>query len=519
MAIYSLPASPAPDVTVISAPKYGTAPIFISSHGYQYTVTGNTLIAPDIIRRVLGNSKNPKEAVQKLDFLYKKRGYFLVAIKAQLDHHAVGLTIIEGMLSEKQVSNGLGWFFPGLENRRNLVGNDILYRSVLANAYTQRNGQQLQIGFVPASNPDGSKLIVTTSPLPKYQPFSGNVFFGNYGSRYAGRYVTGGSLSYSPGFGLMLSVNGTQGLPSLTSASKGSVYSQGGLNLSSITPMGNLWFSAGWTHYRIGQVTYPYFPTGNIFTWSLTGSQLLYASETSRLSLNESYNHVSNLVYVGQEFIPGGILLTQQRYGYLSAGLQWNHSYSIAGSAGSMSGGFTYNQGINASRGTLADNVPGQPTARFRYFDADISATQKLPGGMNLAVTANGQGAFDTLPQQQQWVLGGYGNLSAYYPAVLVGDSGYSARLQIGSPQYVFRGFTLNGNLFAELGAATSSYLAPGAPAWQSLSDVGVGLNVTSPWGTNLSVMSALPTGHNDVSSAILSQSRVDVYFVLSQNF
>jgi hemolysin activation/secretion protein len=513
------PEPPVPHIYHLASPQYGARRLTVSSHGYVYSVSGNTLIPEQAIATIIKKSKDPKEAIDSISSYYKKKGYFLVAVKASVESKRINVQIIEGAITQKKIAPGLAWFFNGLEDKNNLVDNDIVYASVLANAYAQRNGKQIQIGFAPSSNPGGSELLVESAPLSRYSPLSGNVFFGNYGSRYASRYLAGGSLSYNIGYGLNISANVTQGLPSLAEASKGSAYTEGGLGASAITPWGIYGFNAGWTHYRIGRVTYPYFPTGNVFTWSLTGSQLLYATPSTRISVNESYNHVSNHVRVGQQLIPGGILLTDQVYNYFAIGAQANHAVTVFGHPGSISSGITYNQGVNGSHGTLYNDIPEQPAAQFHYFDANVAWTQTLVQGMNLSINASGQGAFNTLPSQQQWVLGGFGNLSAYYPAVLVGDSGYTGRIQLQSPGWNVKGWRITGSVFAEYGAATSTYLPPRTPAWQYLSDVGVGLNVVAPWGTSISALSALPTGHGHVSEAVRNQDRVDVYFVLSQTF
>jgi hemolysin activation/secretion protein len=189
------------------------------------------------------------------------------------------------------------------------------------------------------------------------------------------------------------------------------------------------------------------------------------------------------------------------------------------GNTGSFNTSLIYNQGVNGSHGTLNNQIPSYPSAQFHYFDASLSLIQALPLGMTASFSASGQGAFNTLPQQNQWVLGGFGSLSAYYPGILVGDSGYSGRLQLQSPSWNYDGFTVSANAYVEAGGTTFTYLAPGQTPWQSLTDVGVGVNLQSPWGTSITALSALPVGWNHVSQQVRRASRVDAYFVLSQNF
>ena len=510
-----LPTAQPPAIHVMAPPAHGTHSLSLKSHGYHYLVTGNTLLPSSILRQAIEKSADPQKAVGAINNAFHAAGYFLVAVKAEVQGKSIHVEVVQGQISEEHIAPGLGWFYTGLRDQNDLTVNDITYRSVLADAYATRNGQRMQAGFSPAATPGGSAFTIATSPIPSYSPVSGTLLFGNYGSRYASRYLAGANVALHPGKGVELNANYMAGLPGLSSASSGSQYYVGGVGFNTITPWGVYGFNTQWTHYRIGEAAAPLYPTGNIFTWSATGSQLLYASAKSRWNINEGYTHVDNVVTV----FAGSYTLTDQHYDYYSVGTQYSRAITFLGQGGSVSGAFTYNQGISGRRGTLITDAPGAPSPQFHYFDTSLSYQQSLPLGMTLSLNASGQGAFDTLPQQQQWVLGGFGSLSAWYPGVLTGDSGYTGRMLLQSPAYHHYGFTLNGNLFAEVGGVTTTYLAPHSNPWQSLSDVGIGVNLQSRWGTTLSVMSAIPVGWNNVSAPLRSSDRVVAYFVLQQSF
>lgn len=503
----------------VSVPRHSLArPLSVVSHGYEYQVTGNTILNVAKLRTVLLQAKSPQQAVDQLRGLYLKKGFFLVAIRAKYLHkRKLEIQIIEGQVTDIHGSSLIQSFFPDVKFRSNVNQQSLVYRSILASEFSHRNGKNLQIGFSPASNPGGSVLDIAQTAIPGFIPISGNVYFGNYGSRYSSRYLTGGSINYLPGMGVMLSASGSQGLPSLTEASRGSAFSAAQFGVSSVTPWGIYGLSAQWTHYRIGDVAFPLNPTGTVFVWSATGTQLLYASSRLRWSLTEGFNHVQNDVTVYKSLIPGGYPLTRQKYNYVSLGTSGNYSYSIGSFPGSVGFTFTYNQGVSANHGTLSD-AAGSPTANFHYFVTSFNVNQSLPLGMRASFSAMGQGAFNTLPQQQQWVLGGFDNLSAWYPGILSGDNGYSGRLQLIGPSWNFHRYTVSLRTFVETGGAQFVY-APQGPNWRSLSDIGAGLSVATPWGTQISAISALPLGWNDVSSEVRKANRTDVFFVLSQTF
>ncbi len=509
-----LPPISQPVVHVVSSPTHGREAILIDSHGYHYVVTGNTVLSAQRIRKILAGSADPQAAVGSLSASYRKDGYFLVAVKANVQGKHIHIMVVEGRLTQKTIAPGLGWFYSGLGGN-DLNESSLIRRNVLADAYSSREGRQIQVSLAPAQNPGGSALNVGTHPIPGYQMIGGNVLFGNYGSRYSSRYLAGGSAYIHPGMGLEINANFTGGLPGLSTDSFGSQYYQGSVGLNSISPWGTYGFTSQWVNYRIGNIAAPINPNGNIVTYALTGSQLLFANAETRVSVNEGLTRVSNKVTVLQ----GYYTLTKQNYDYYTLGGTYSRSVHPFGMNAVGTFSINYNQGMSGRSGTLVQTAPGSPTPQFRYLNFNFSYNQSLPLGMSAQLTSSGQWSFSTLPQNQQWVLGGFGNLSAYYPGLLVGDSGYAARLAMQSPAYQRFGFGVTGSMFFETAGVTSYYLTPGQAPWQSLSDIGVGLNISTSWGTNLSVLSALPVGSNNVSAATRNGNQVAAYFVLQQNF
>lgn len=511
-----LPVTAVPAIHMLAQPDHGGIPVAVVSHGYHYLVTGNTLLSSQGIRKLLDRAASPMEAVGALSAAYRQEGYFLVAVKAAVNGQSIHVMVVQGQITEKNVAPGLGWFYTGLRGEH-LDEADVIRRNILASAYSTRNGYQLAPSFAPAQNPGGSTLNVEQKPLPGYHMVGGNLMFGNYGSRYTSSYIGGASAYIRPGAGLEIDGSYSHGFPSLSKASAGSIFYQGSIGISSITPWGTYGFTSQWTHYMLGQVTAPYYFTGNVETDMLTGSQLLYASTTTRFAVNEGYawSHYRETV------LQGLYTLSKQNYQYYTVGATYNRIVHLFGENASTTLGFNYNQGVSGYHGTFVKG-PGAPSPQFRYLTFNTNYTQSLPWGMSAQFTGNGQWAFNTLPQNQEWVVGGFGSVSAYDAGILVGDSGYSARLSLQTPAVHHYGVTATGSLFYETAGVTSNYLSPHQAPWQNLSDVGVGLNMSTRWGTSVSVMSALPVSHSlypASSAANLSKERVDAYFILQQSF
>ena len=135
---------------------------------------------------------------------------------------------------------------------------------------------------------------------------------------------------------------------------------------------------------------------------------------------------------------------------------------------------------------------------------------------MNLS----GQYADVTVPQNQQWVLGGFGNLTAWLPAVLVGDSGSLGRVTLQSPGFSWNGYGVSGSAYLEAGIVRL-HLTPGNfPKTRSLADSGLAVSGTTPFGTTAALAYAWPIASRNVDlDALNRQSRANLYFTLSQSF
>jgi hemolysin activation/secretion protein len=530
MTIDSTTFTPPPSPPVVIARKLqGDAGLAVraSSRGWDYVLTGNTLLPAKRLQAILAQAADPQQAVAEISAAYRDEGYFLVAVTAQLPEQSipasdeptasaarlVRISVIEGRVTQTELPAPVKPYFSGLSGKPDLTVDQVTRRAVMANNYAARNGEKLQTGFSPAEQPGGSVLTVNASPIPDFKRISGTLLLGNYGSRYASSYLAGGNVILHPGGGVELTANYVAGLPNWSRDSRGSQYHANGLGGSIVTPWGTYGLNAQKTHYQLGRISYPLNTAGDTDNISLNASQLLYASERSQLSLTQAFTHVDNRSTV----FNGAYTLTDQRYDYASLGLSYTRGYSLGSLGGALVASYSYNRGTSARSGSfLLSEASTAPTPLFHYSSLNLSLQQQLPGGYIGQATLNGQWAQDTLPQQQQWVLGGLGNLSAYNSGVLVGDSGYAMRLSLQAPAHQWGVFTATPNAFIEHGAARYKFVSGG---WQRITDIGVGLNLSTRFGTTLSALYAAPVKLENVPAQTAKASRATVFFVLQQNF
>ncbi len=520
MALDLPPAAPAgaPQAAIVAPAPQAAEPLYVDSHGYRYAVTGNTLLAPETVVATIEGAATPKEAIEALNAEYQRRGYFLTAIGGNVSNKLVALVVVQGRLTEPEITPGLAPFFAGLEERDDVTRNALLRRSALAELYSNRQGMRPKIAFAPAAAVGGSKMTVTEEEIPGAKPWSAGLAFGNLGSRYSSRYTAGATGSVRPGGGLELSANYTQGLPGMTADSGGSQYQAGGLGLSVVTPLGV--YGANWSGiaYQIGESAAPLYPIGDINTAGVTGTQLLFASETARLAANESFTYNDNVVTVFSNVSP--FKLTDQHYGVVAAGLVYSDSVAILGKNANYSVGVTASKGTSNRGGTFVPVTIGVADPRFGMLQANFNYGQALPAGFSLSLALSGQWADSTVPQNQQWVIGGFGNLTAWLPAALVGDGGSLGRLNLTTPGYAWQGYGVTGSAFVEAGLVRSQVTPANNPVTRSLADAGLSLSATTPFGTVASLAYAWPIASRNVDLDVINnQSRAHLYFSLNQSF
>ncbi len=514
-----IPPTAAPVAAIVVAAPQATEPIVLSSNGYKYTITGNTLLYPDVVVSSVASGSDPKAAVGALHAAYLKAGYFLATLIAKVDETEVNITVVEGRITEAGVPPDLEAYFNNAKDREDVNRNMLMLDVTMAEAYAVRQGTQPRIQFAQAAEYGGSKMTITEHPIDGFKPWSAVVAFNNFGNRYSSRYVAQANGTFRPGAGVELSAGYAQGLPNLATESKGSTYAAGSAAASIVTPWGFYNLTYNQSSYRFGDVVSFLNPEGDNSTTSVGGTQLLYADETTRIGVSQTYSYVTNKVVVPT----ADFVLTDQKYDVASLGVTFSKVYALVGQPGSLSGSFTFQKGLSPRDGTFAAIQPGISTPRFNLYQASLSATQSLPAGFSVGVSLSGQfgemNDYERLPSNQQWVLGGFGNLTAWYPGIVSGDSGYLGRMVANGPSWNWWELSVSPSVFVEAGGARTNYIYPDVPNSQFLSDYGIGLTGTAFKRGTLNLAYAWPWRTRDVGPLIVNDSRAGLYFNVALSF
>ena len=513
-----IPPEAAPQVAIVAPAKQAAEPIVVESHGYRYVVSGNALLAPEVIVSSVAAAETPKDAVDSLNKAYQKAGYLLTALRGRVDGQAVAIQVIHGRLTEADLTPSLAAFYGGIEEREDLDRNTLIRKSALAENYAARQGMRPKVNFVPAQEVGGSKIILTEEPIEGAKPWNAGLGFNNLGSRFSSRYVAQANAAVRPGAGVELTATYTQGLPGLAKESEGSQYHAGAVGATIVTPWGLYGASYSNTRYLIGESSRDAngvlaHPDGEITSWGVNGTQLAFADETARWSFTESFAYTDNFVTI----LEGALITQDQSYGVLAFGTSFSKSFAVLGENASFSAGLTVSKGLG---GSFRYEGPGLATSPFWLFHGNLSYTQALPAGYTAGVTWTGQWANAILPQNQQWVLGGFGNLTAWSPAVLVGDSGMLARASLYTPAWEWSGLSVTGGAFAEAGIVRPHYSSDGTPIARGLGDAGVSLSGSMKTGTSLTMAYAWPVWSRNLDQKALDGlNHAHLYFSLNQTF
>lgn len=487
----------------------------VDSHGYTYVVEGNTLLGRSQLADAIRAGASPKDVLSSLKRAYAARGHFLVGIVARVQSQRVYVQVVEGRLTHIEGPEGMAAFFSRLKDDRHVRSSDVVRQSLLAQTYAATNGQQPQISFKPAPEVGGSTMLIQTHPAEDPRPIGGSLTVGNFGNRYAGHQLAQ-AQAYVRHNGVTVSANYTRALTGMDPNTRGAYYAASGATVSWVNPWGNYQFDDQYTKYELGKAFAPLYPIGHIHAWGVSGTQFLYADDSTRWTLSEGAHAVRDRETVFK------YLYTLRDQRYLVTDVGTDASWRFAGLGGhpaSVAIGAKFRWGGARAHSGFQKGL-GQPNPHFRIFTANVSYTQAVANDWLATASLSGQSSTATVPSREQWVLGGLNNVGAWLPGTAAGDRGYLARVSVQVPRWSLGPVRMRPAIFAEHGAARYSYLAPKAPVWQGLTDAGVSLNMDVPSaGISALLAYAKPLDNRGIPAKTVNGQRAHLFFYLQVGF
>ncbi|MGH8457367.1 MAG: hypothetical protein ACRETE_10305, partial [Stenotrophobium sp.] len=304
-------------------------------------------------------------------------------------------------------------------------------------------------------------------------------------------------------------------------------YNEQDLGWNRVTPWGVFGIAGRYVNYfyNPGQVE----PLdGRIYTGEASWMYPLYADFTKRLTLQVKADRTGKRLKLQDSVtvssggttttLPAGTEAQHQLYTSGEIGLAYGQNFEFISHQWSFEGAATVRKGFgNDKTGdqfVLANEgyLLYRPAVRLKFF---------WTGTIDSGIEGSGQITNTTVPEQQQWVLGGVGNLTSSLPGVAVGDKGYLARAftEVALPSVY--GVSFTPKIFVEQGGAKfSNPAAIGQIAGtQKLVDVGGELGFKFTKFVDGSFAYAHAFRERDISPATKDASKAQLYFRIAAKF
>lgn len=481
------------------------SPIATTAAGYKVIVTGNSLLEPEQIKKLLSEYDDLSRAVRQLTAAYRLKGYLLVKVMYVLDGQTLRIHVVEGCVREVVAGEALQNYVDNMQGGCNITAAQFNDNTLLASLVAERAGQKISSNYVLDGLNKQGILQFDATPQAGYSPVGMTITAGNPGNRFLGRYFAGASLYQDMDSGGRFTAGYNKALTSVGSNPRGGTGLDAyQIGYNRITPVGVFGFGASYVEY--GQRFNPFDLEAEILQIDLNAQKLLASKPSTRWVLDGRLLYVDSVI---EEQLTQ-TNLQDENYAAIEIGTRYNSPVQLYGlnMQGNISG--LIRQGLTGDKGTLDSNAR---RGNFTLARASGGVLMGLLQSMKLSFSLDIQYAADRLPQQQQWVLGGLNSLSAWLPGVLTGDSGGYANLSLGfQPWQLWRG-PLTMNLFAEIGSSQFEDISGPAGDRFTLSDAGIRFDWQIFEKLRLTLIAAEPLSDDDLPAAFLDDLESDAFF------
>ncbi len=462
---------------------------------HHLRIIGNPGLADRDLQRIVGEAANLSDAVRGIAALLYREGYPAARVLYALSGRELYLLILPGSVTQVTGPHPLRGYFESLAGEDVLTAAALEPRRTLAAVYSDRSRRSARLGLQPGERPGEYQLSVQESPSTA-SPLSLRVQVGNPGNRFVGRNFGETEISVS-GAGAEFRGQWREGLEH-----GGQSYRDAAVATSLVTAAG-LWGIEGrGMHYTQASGSDDF--QGQLSTLGVSWTFLPYADFSTRWLLNLRMDDVDDNVRGG----PGSQPLLSQAYRSLEIGAERHQVWTQLQWPTELQLGFTARAGVQGQDKLTATDLDYRwyrPSVRLRTQPTAVAQWQ-------LGVDASAQLSENHLPQQQQYVLGGVDNLSAWLPGVAVGDEGYYLRLQ-SDWSFTAGSWVVAPRAFAEYGSAHLHHADGIRAQQQTLASAGAEVVIKYARWLEASLLAATPVLDHGVTQDVLHAAEADAFF------
>jgi hypothetical protein len=499
---------------------------------YELLISGNRYLDSARIHEVVSQANTPSQAVRFLNALYAAEGHPLVNLAYAADGETIHVHVNEGRITAVQAPPMLRGFFEDVIDKNRVTRRDLEPGRLLAGIKAGRAGHEVEAHYeVDEANRNRYTLVLEQNDVPDYQPVEWTTTFGNPGNRFLGRYFGFTDLSAKLPNGDMLGAGYGTAFTGLGDPRNGTDYDNYRLSYSTVNAWGLYSLEGSYTEYGIeDRFNQRLFDNereeAEILDVRLNGSQFLHADNDTRLILEEQLQYVDSTVDFteGRALTNAGSLglagtsVQEENYGAARVGLTASQDAQLFGRPLHASAGAGYKRGLG---GHVDNLISTDRTADFDVYDANFVGRYTLAHDWQLSLHGKGQlSDDDTVPEQQQWVLGGSDNLAAFLPGTLFGDTGMYGRFQVQTPRWSL--FSRPLRLAAFIEGGTAEFENRGTPT-TTASDYGLKLEYSPLPHVELAayVADSLSTSHIDdvYGDGFAERNEADFFFNVTTRF
>lgn len=467
---------------------------------YRIHLHGTPVLSAAAVQAALSGADTISNAVRALAQASYLAGY----PAAQLSYALVGEDLYvlasPGKLDRVQAPNRLLPYFEGLNGADPLTARDFERRRMLASVHADRAGVDTQTSIVT----EGEETVLTLKSARGPEPTVLRFEFGNPGNRFVGRYFGDLELRTATPEGDEFRLFWREGFRDLGDNPNNGQYHEQNLGWNRVTPWGIFGLSGRYVDYGFEFNAAPF--SGEIAQVEGAWLYPVYADFNTRISAQAKLDYTDKTL----EDVNGNTV-QDQPYSSVELAATAARSFRWLGHRWDADAGLAVRQGLGDSDRALAFADLGyllyRPSGRIKFHWNEQ---------LNTSLEANAQLTSDTVPEQNQWVLGGAGSLSAYLPGVAVGDSGllvrsvteYRGLPEVYGLQLTPRGFVEFASTRLENGGVT-----------QRAADIGAEVNVRVYSWLEAAVAYAEPLEKRNIPVAAQDAADANLYFRLNARF
>ncbi len=514
----------------------------------EIRVVGNRYLSTEAVERIIKQSQLPSDAIIGLANEYYKAGHLLVKLRYFRVDNRITILVNQYTLSDVRGNPQAKNHFEGLIGDSDLTAAEFDRARVLADLQARRAG--IDYSYSYQEQPDTKQVVLTLQAhaLKDNDATDYIAELNNSGSRYIGRYFGLAGIKHRSAIGSEYAFSYQSAFTELGESADGDSLHQFSASADHPFRYGLYGIELAYSNYErrppsedsannncallgllcLGASANTPENTrleADIIQLALRGQQIVYSSPKQRFTVSERIEYVNSVIEQSED----GSKLLDERYSAAAIDLKYTRATAPTRSSLSiglnsrfgLSGGGTLDsydsfdqryQEQNPNAGASPDLAPAARSAHFVALQPSISYQLPLPYDLAFSTQLKSQFANKQLPEQEQFVLGGISSLSAYLPGALIGDEGYYWKLAL-SQTWTWRDINLQPSVFIEHGGAWFNDTRSSAGNAQTISDIGVALNINFSSVLQSQLVTAYALADDVQDQENLKRLEADIYW------